>query len=50
VFPYEFHGRFFNLFNELRPILEKTQHKKRLVGVAQGVGPEFKPQHHKKTV
>jgi hypothetical protein len=25
-----------------------TQHKKRAGGVAQGVSPEFKPQHHKK--
>jgi hypothetical protein len=28
-----------------RPYLENIHHKK---GVAQGVGPEFKPQHHKK--
>jgi hypothetical protein len=27
---------------------EKILHKKRASGVAQGVGPEFKPQHHKK--
>jgi hypothetical protein len=30
-----------------RPYLEKNNHKKGLV--AQGVGPEFKPQYHKKT-
>jgi hypothetical protein len=30
------------------PSLEKTLHKKRAGGVAQGVGPEFKPQYHKK--
>jgi hypothetical protein len=29
--------------------LIKTLHKKGLSGVAQGVGPEFKPQYHKKT-
>jgi hypothetical protein len=27
------------------PILKKTHHKKRACGVAQSVGPEFKPQH-----
>jgi hypothetical protein len=27
---------------------EKTHHKKRPGGVAQGVGPEFKPQYRKK--
>jgi hypothetical protein len=26
---------------------QKTHHKKRTGGVAQVVGPEFKPQHHK---
>jgi hypothetical protein len=26
----------------------KIHHKKRTGGVAQGVGPEFKPQHHRK--
>jgi hypothetical protein len=38
----------------LRPYLEKILHKKKKVGreeaagiVAQGVGPEFKPQNHK---
>jgi hypothetical protein len=31
-----------------RPFLEKIHHKKRAGGVAQGVGPEFKPQYHKK--
>jgi hypothetical protein len=30
----------------VRPYLEKTLHKKGLV--AQGVGPEFKPQYRKK--
>jgi hypothetical protein len=28
--------------------LKKTHHKNRAGGVAQGVGPEFKPQYHKK--
>jgi hypothetical protein len=28
--------------------LEKTQHKKRAGGMAQGVDLEFKPQYHKK--
>jgi hypothetical protein len=32
----------------MRPYLEKTHHKKRADGVAQGVGPEFKPQYQKK--
>jgi hypothetical protein len=32
----------------VRPYLEKTHHKKRAGGVAQGVGPEFKLQYHKK--
>jgi hypothetical protein len=32
-----------------RPYLEKNHHKKGAGGVAQGVGPEFKPQYHKKT-
>jgi hypothetical protein len=27
---------------------QKTFHKTRLGGVAQGEGPEFKPQYHKK--
>jgi hypothetical protein len=27
-------------------IWEKTHHKKRAGGVAQGVGPEFKPKYH----
>jgi hypothetical protein len=31
-----------------RPYLEKTHHKNRAGGVAQGEGPEFKPQYHKK--
>jgi hypothetical protein len=30
------------------PISKKTLHKIRAGGVAQGVGPEFKPQHRKK--
>jgi hypothetical protein len=30
------------------PHLEKTLHKKWAGGVAQGVGPEFRPQYHKK--
>jgi hypothetical protein len=29
-------------------ILKKTHHKKRAGGVAQGVGPKFKPQYCKK--
>jgi hypothetical protein len=32
----------------MRPYLEKTLHKKRAGRVAQGVGPEFKSQYHKK--
>jgi hypothetical protein len=32
----------------VRPYLEKTLHKNKAGGVAQGVGPELKPQHHKK--
>jgi hypothetical protein len=32
----------------LRPYLEKTYHKNRAGGVAQGEGPEFKLQYHKK--
>jgi hypothetical protein len=32
----------------MRPYLEKTHHKKRAGGVAQGVGPDFKSQDHKK--
>jgi hypothetical protein len=34
----------------VRPYLEKTLHKKRGGGVAQGVGPEFKSQYHTKKV
>jgi hypothetical protein len=34
--------------NSPRPYLEKTHHIKRSGRVAQGVGPEFKPQYHKK--
>jgi hypothetical protein len=32
----------------LRPYLKKILHKKRAGGVAQGEGPEFKPQYCKK--
>jgi hypothetical protein len=32
----------------MRSYLKKTHHKKRAGGMAQGVGPEFKPQYHKK--
>jgi hypothetical protein len=32
----------------VRPYLEKPYHKKLGGGVAQGEGPEFKPQNHKK--
>jgi hypothetical protein len=32
----------------MRPCLEKNQSQKGAGGVAQGVGPEFKPQHCKK--
>jgi hypothetical protein len=32
----------------MRPYLGKTYHKKRVGGVAQDVGPEIKPQYHKK--
>jgi hypothetical protein len=32
----------------VRPYLERTHHRKRTGGVAQGVDPEFKPQYHKK--
>jgi hypothetical protein len=32
----------------MRPYLENTHQKKRAGGVTQGVGPEFKPQYHKK--
>jgi hypothetical protein len=32
----------------MRPYLEKTYHKNRTGGVAQGVGPEFKPQYRQK--
>jgi hypothetical protein len=32
----------------MRCYLKKTHHKKRVGGVAQDVGPEFKPQYHKK--
>jgi hypothetical protein len=33
-----------------RPHLEKTHHTERAGGVAQGVGPEIKPQHCKKII
>jgi hypothetical protein len=32
----------------MRPYLEKTPSQKRAGGEAQGAGPEFKPQYHKK--
>jgi hypothetical protein len=32
-----------------RPYLKKNPSQKRAGGVAQGVGPEFKPQHRKQT-
>jgi hypothetical protein len=32
----------------VRPYLEKTHHKKRAGEVAEGEGPEFKPQYRKK--
>jgi hypothetical protein len=32
----------------MRPYLKKTLHKKSAGGVAQGVGPEFKPHFHQK--
>jgi hypothetical protein len=32
----------------VRPYLEKKPSQKRAGGMAQGVGPEFKPKHHKK--
>jgi hypothetical protein len=32
----------------MRPYLENTHHKKRAGGVAQGIGPKFKPQYCKK--
>jgi hypothetical protein len=32
----------------MRPYLENTHHKKKAGGVAQGIGPEFKPQCCKK--
>jgi hypothetical protein len=32
----------------VRPYLDKTHHKKRNGGVAQGAGPEFKPLYCKK--
>jgi hypothetical protein len=31
-----------------RPYLEKTLHKTKAGGVAQGEGPEFKPPYHQK--
>jgi hypothetical protein len=34
--------------NRSRDLSQNTHHKKRAGGVAQGVGPEFKPQYHKK--
>jgi hypothetical protein len=32
----------------MRPYPDKTHHKNRVSGMAQNVGPEFKPLHHKK--
>jgi hypothetical protein len=32
------------------PIWKKTHHIKMTGGVTQGVGPEFKPQYHKRKV
>jgi hypothetical protein len=32
----------------MRPYLKKYPSRKRTGGVAQGVGPEFKPQYYKK--
>jgi hypothetical protein len=32
----------------MRPCLKNTHHKKSAGGVAQGEGPEFKPQYQKK--
>jgi hypothetical protein len=32
----------------MRPYIEKVHHNKRAGAVAQGVGPEFKPQYYKK--
>jgi hypothetical protein len=32
----------------MRPYLKKTFHKIRAGGVAQGEGPDFKPQYYKK--
>jgi hypothetical protein len=32
----------------IRPCLKKTLHKNRAGGMAQGAGPEFKPQYGKK--
>jgi hypothetical protein len=32
----------------MRPYLKKIFHKNKTGGVAQGEGPEFKPQYHKK--
>jgi hypothetical protein len=33
-----------------KPYLEETHHKERAAGVAQGIGPEFKPQYPKKKI
>jgi hypothetical protein len=32
----------------MRPYLKNPYHKNRAGGMAQGVGPKFKPQYHKK--
>jgi hypothetical protein len=34
--------------NSSETLSQKTLHENRAGGVAQGVGPEFKPQYHKK--
>jgi hypothetical protein len=34
----------------VRPYLKKNPPQKRVDGVAQDVGPEFKPQYHKKII
>jgi hypothetical protein len=34
----------------MRPHLGKIHHKRRTGAVAQGIGPEFKPQYHKKKI
>jgi hypothetical protein len=36
--------------NSCKTLSQKTHHKNRIGGVAQGEGPTFKPQYHKKKV